>query len=148
VDTTQGSILPRDVVLGSGYPAEFLGSELVRDNLSYAASYITVGDALTFVADTPDTFTLPGTILARAGISGGPAVDSWGKVVGIMSTSTREDTTAARTLRTISLDYVNRDLRASINLTLAAFLAPTDATTSEAQSSRAYAEALLRGSSK
>jgi hypothetical protein len=142
-DVTLGAIIPKDVVLGAGYPAEFLGVESVENNLTYAASFITVGNALTFGTDTPDTFTLPGTILARAGISGGPVVDAWGALVGIMSTSTREGTTAERTLRTISLDYINRDLISTISLPLVSLLNPTEQALREGHASRVYAEALL-----
>lgn len=142
-DVTLGSILPKDIILGSGYPAEFLGSESVQSNLFLSSSYITVGEALTFASNTPDTFTLPGTILARAGISGGPVLDAWGSVVGIMSTSTREGTTAERTLRAISLEYIDRDLRASVSAPLSDFLSGSPIAAAASEKSRQYAQTIL-----
>jgi hypothetical protein len=145
LDTTLGSIDRGNIVLGAGYPAEFLASESLSSDLYYAASFIVVGEGFTFVTDTADTFSLGGSILARAGISGGPAVDKWGKVVGIMSTATRAKTTAERTLRTISLDYINRDMLASIGMPLADIISPTQIGLEQSATARTYAQQILSG---
>lgn len=145
IETTRGSIDTGNTILGAGYPAEFLGSELIASNLTYASSYIVVGEGFTFGDNTPDTFSLGGAIIARAGISGGPAVDSWGKVVGIMSTATRAKTTAERTLRTITLEYINRDITATTSIPLEKYIARDAGTVEKSAQALTYAKNVLQG---
>lgn len=122
IDTREAIAFSGDRLLLAAYPAEFAiqGS---RGTTLYPTSVFTrVGELMTFGERSVDLISLGGAVLAQSGSSGGAAVNLWGKLVGIISTTSAGDTTAERELRAITLFYVNRDLQTQTGLSLASFL--------------------------
>lgn len=118
-----GQFTPGDTVLGCAYPAEFISADSITSRLYQNCSYINTGKGFTFAKDTFDAISLGGTILARAGVSGGPIVDQFGVLQGIMATSSRENSTSARTLTAITFEHILRSFQASERIHLREYLA-------------------------
>ena len=112
-----------DPVLGAAYPAEFIGASGAQNDLNAVSSVSAINQLLTFSGATVDMVSIGGVIQAQAGSSGGPVVNAWQKLIGLITTTSAGKTTADRTLRAISLSYVNRDMQVQTGADLRAFLA-------------------------
>jgi hypothetical protein len=110
VDTREAIGFQGDEVLVASYPAEFIGGYATQFNLYPVTSITTIGRLLTFVASTIDLISLGGIVEAQSGSSGGAVVNAWGRLVGLISTTSEGPTTATRDLRALALSYINRDL--------------------------------------
>lgn len=109
-DTRHGITVPNDPALVYAYPAGFLrGSSITRD-LWPTSSVITIGRVYTFVANTIDLLSLGGSVVAQSGASGGGVFNQWGKLVGIVVTSSVADTTGERDLRAITLSHIDQSV--------------------------------------
>lgn len=122
VDTREAIAFQGDQVLAASYPAEFLGGVAAEYNLFPASSFTSVKQLLTFNTGTVDLLSLGGIIEAQSGSSGGAVVNAWGRLVGIISTTSSGDTTAQRDLRAVTLSYINTDLAAQTQFDLATTL--------------------------
>lgn len=128
VDTREHIARADDQVLLSSYPAGFLGGIALRKNLWPASTITNIKDVFTFKADLVDILSLGGTIVAQSGSSGGAVVNQWGRLVGIIVTSTLGETTDERDLRAVTLSHIERSIFAHTKTNLAGFLdAPLDA---------------------
>jgi len=117
-DATENLVLQNDALLVAGYPAGFLGGTSVHKEL-YAGSSITKAFELyTFDTGSLDLISLGGTILAQQGSSGGPVVNEYGNLVGLISVSSDAESTADRDLRAITLEHIERSLVANNQTTL------------------------------
>ena len=121
-DTREAIGFLDDQVLVASYPAEFIGSIAAQFNLYPVSSVTTIQDLLTFGTNTVDTLSLGGIIAAQSGSSGGAVVNAWGRLVGVITTTSEGATTAARDLHAITLSYINRDLMAQAQRDLATIL--------------------------
>ena len=121
-DTREAIGFQGDQVVVASYPAEFLGGLAAQFNLYPASSITPIGQLLTFATRSVDLISLGGIIEAQSGSSGGAVVNAWGRLVGIIATTSEGDTTAARDLRAITLSYINRDLMAQTQFDLPAIL--------------------------
>ncbi len=99
-----------DEVLVASYPAEFIKGLATINNLYAASSFTTVNKLLTFKTGSVDAISLHGVIGAQGGSSGGAVVNLWGRLIGLITTTSDEATTAARNLNALSLTYISRDL--------------------------------------
>ena len=61
-------------------------------------------------------------IEAQSGSSGGAIVNAWGRLVGLITTTSEGETTGERELRGNSIAYVERDLRTQTGLGIAELL--------------------------
>ncbi|MEX0917441.1 MAG: serine protease [Candidatus Paceibacterota bacterium] len=111
-----------DNVLAAAYPAGFLGSISVNKNLFAASSVTKIEELFTFEGQTLDLLSLGSTIIAQAGSSGGAVVSNENKVIGLIVTSTSEETTDARILRAITIGHINRALLKETNVPLSGYL--------------------------
>jgi S1-C subfamily serine protease len=109
-------------VLVAGYPAGFLGSQSIAHDLWPVSTIATIRQLFTFGTNSPDVFGVGGTIVAQAGISGSPAINAWGRLVGIAVTASEGATTGDRDLRFLSLAYIDIDIQSQTGLTLAQFI--------------------------
>ena len=109
-DTREAIAFPSDFVLAASYPSEFIGGTAPYFNLFPVSSIAPIGELLTFEARSVDLISLSGVAEAQSGSSGGPVVNAWGYLVGIITTTSEGATTADRELRAITLSYINRDL--------------------------------------
>ena len=110
VDTRDAIGFQGDQVLVASYPVEFIGGFGASFALYPVTSITTIGQLLTFVANSVDLVSLGSIAGAQGGSSGGAVVNAWGFLVGLISTTSEGDTTATRDLRAITLSYINRDL--------------------------------------
>jgi len=111
-----------DPVLGAGYPAEFVGSFNALNNLYTVSSVSKIDQLMTFPGNTVDAFSIGGVIEAQSGSSGGPVVNAWDKLIGMITTTSDGATTADRALHALTLSYIDRDLRAQTGQGLASYL--------------------------
>ena len=122
-DTRQNIAFQGDSVLVASYPAEFLGGVTAEYNLFPASSVTTVGQLLTFSTNSIDVLGLGGVIEAQSGSSGGAVVNAWGRLVGLIATTSSGATTADRDLHALALSYINTDLAAQNGIDLSTILA-------------------------
>lgn len=95
-------------VISAGYPASFLGADAIRRNLVQISAAGTVQDIFTFNQTTVDVLSLGGVPLAQQGASGGAVVRSDGSLIGLVVTSSLEESTQERDLRAISTGHISR----------------------------------------
>ncbi|MFA7216506.1 MAG: serine protease [Candidatus Paceibacterota bacterium] len=100
-------------VLLASYPAGFLGSISVIQGLYITSAVTTVQKIFTFKETTIDLLSVGGTVLSQKGSSGGAVIDRYGKLIGLISTSSDGDTTSERDLRAITMTHINRSLKES-----------------------------------
>lgn len=110
-------------VLVAGYPAGFLGGLSIQKELYAASSIASINKLFTFGAGDLDLISVGGSIVAQKGASGGAVVNRDNELIGIVVTSTLEETTAERDLRAITLEYINRDFLLQNNQSLDNFFA-------------------------
>ena len=113
------SILREDSILVGGYAAGLLGGRTIQQDL-YASTAITEAMELyTFdETGTLDLVSLGGTVVSQQGASGGPAVNEYGKMVGLISTASDGETTSDRDLRATTIEHIERSLVENNNTTL------------------------------
>lgn len=102
-----------DQVLAAGYPAEFVGGSIAQTGLYPVSSVSIIDQLLTFSASSSvDLISIGSVIEAQGGSSGGPVLNHWNRLIGIITTTSAGSTTADRTLRALTTDYIERDMRA------------------------------------
>lgn len=111
-----------DNVLGASYPAEFLGGMAAENDLYPVSSVSPINQLLTFGTTTVDVIAIGGVIEAQSGSSGGPILNAWGRLIGLITTTSDAPTTAGRDLRAITLSYINRDIQLQSGMDLTAYL--------------------------
>ena len=104
------------------YPAEFLGGISITKDLNIASAVTTIQDFFTFSENTIDLISVGGTVVSQKGASGGPVVDRFGTVIGIISTSSDGKLTSERRLYAVTPAYINRTLQSEIGITLGQLL--------------------------
>lgn len=122
-DTREAIAFAGDRVLLAGYPAEFAIQGSRGTTLYPTSVFAKVGELLTFGVKSVDLVSLGGAVIAQSGSSGGAVVNTWGQLVGVISTTSAGSTTAERELRAVTLSYVDRDLSIQTGSTLSTFLA-------------------------
>ena len=122
VDTREAIGFLGDQVLTAGYPAEFIGSAAAQSQLNVASSITSIKDLLTFKTSTVDLISLGGVAEAQSGSSGGPVVNAWGRLIGLITTTSEGATTAERDLRALTISYINRDIKGQSGSDLASIL--------------------------
>lgn len=127
-DTREAIAFTGDNMLAAAYPAEFFGGTATHFNLYPVTSITAVGQMYTFKDGSVDAFSLGGIIGAQSGSSGGAAVNAWGRLVGILTTTSDGATTAERDLRAISLASIDRDILKESGKTLSQHLGGDPAT--------------------
>jgi len=111
-----------DLVLSASYPAEFIG-DTTQYGLLPLSSISKIEELLTFSSQSVDVISLGNVPGAQSGSSGGPVVNAWGRVVGLITTTSAAATLSERELRAITLSYINNDLVRQTGSSLEAFLA-------------------------
>jgi len=103
-----------DPVLLAAYPAGFLDGANIETNLYASSAFTNVMDLFSFDNNGfVDLISIGGTVVSQAGSSGGAVVRQQDSaLLGIITTATAGDTTAARDLRAITLAHIDRSLAA------------------------------------
>lgn len=122
VDVSAVGLIEGVPLLIAAYPAEFVGSITTLRDLYISSSIATIKKIYTFSLDLPDLIGMTGNVVAQKGASGGAFVDSNGKLVGLVVTTTEESSTGDRQLNAASLAHINRSMLAHTGGTLKEFL--------------------------
>jgi S1-C subfamily serine protease len=109
------------------YPAGFLGGQTIVQSLYQSSAITTISDRYTFASTTIDLISVGGTVVSQKGSSGGAVIDVYGKLIGIITTSSEDTSTKNRDLRAITLPYIERDLLRSTGYDLLSFIEHVDA---------------------
>lgn len=112
IDTRENIAFLHDRVIASGYPAEIFTPEQVTKGLYAISTMSTIQKLFTFNGSNIDAFSIGNTPLAQTGSSGGMIVNQWGKLVGIISTTSSGPITT-RNVDAISLNYIDSDIASS-----------------------------------
>ncbi|HVM73698.1 MAG TPA: trypsin-like peptidase domain-containing protein [Candidatus Paceibacterota bacterium] len=110
IDTRDGIGFVGDQVIGASYPAEFLSGMIAENDLYPVSSVSPIDQLLTFGTTTVDVVSIGGVVEAQGGSSGGAVLNAWGRLIGIITTTSAASTTAGRDLRALTLSYINRDI--------------------------------------
>lgn len=121
-DAREAIAFTGDTVLVAAYPAEFISGQAAKSSLYPASVATLVGDLRTFTAHLVDVISLGGIFVAQGGSSGGGAFNEWGRLVGIISTTSEGGTTADRDLRAITIAHIDRSINAYTGVGLSDFL--------------------------
>ncbi len=122
-DTRNATGFAGEQVLVASYPAEFLGGIQALNGLYAVSSVITIGQLLTFSQGSVDVFSLGGVIEAQSGSSGGAVVNPWGRLIGLITTTSEGATTVERDLHALTLSYINGDIKTQSGSDLSTMLA-------------------------
>ena len=132
-----------DSVLGASYPAEFLGGIQAENNLYSVSSISPIHQLLTFATSSVDAIDIGGVIEAQSGSSGGGVWNSWGRLIGLITTTSVATTTAGRDLRAITISYINSDILKQTGSDLSGYLSG-DITATEANFNANLAPNLMK----
>lgn len=115
------STTDQEAVTIAGYPSEKLDFDGVRNKLAMVTASSTITNTRSLGGNqSMDVLTLAPSAAGGAGVSGGPIIDGAGEVIGIVtSKSTAKDD---RTLRAITLPYIDRTIQSQANISLSALL--------------------------
>ncbi len=122
-DSREGIAFEGDDVLIAAYPAGFLGGFITSSGLYVSSAVTTIKQLFTFTDQGAiDLVSLGGSVLAQSGSSGGAVVNAWGRLVGLVVTSSDAETTAERDLRAITFAHIDRSMREQYGASLEKFL--------------------------
>lgn len=121
-DPKENSYVKGAPVVLASYPAGFLGSINIQQNLYITSSVGTIDNVFTFKENTFDLFSVSGSIIAQKGASGGGIIGSDGKLIGIIATATDANTTSERSLQAITIAHIERSLNEEMGMNLESFL--------------------------
>lgn len=128
---TREAISTKEPVLLSSYPAGFLGGISIVQNLNLTTAITQIHDIFTFKSGTIDVIAVGGTVVSQKGSSGGLVVDKDSTLIGVITTSSNENSTGNRGLNAITPAYINRDLQRELGIDLATFTVQDPDTFSE-----------------
>jgi len=103
-----GNIEVGDDILLAAYPAGFLGGISIQRDLYVSSTVTKVIELFTFESGALDVFSIGGSVVAQQGSSGGAVVGDENKLLGIIVTSSAEESTQDRDLRAITIGHINR----------------------------------------
>lgn len=98
-------------VLIAAYPVGFLSGITIQKDLYPSSSIVMTGTIYSFGEETPDVFSLGGSVVAQKGSSGGAVVNQDNKLVGLIVTSSTADTTGERDLNALTMSHIDSSFR-------------------------------------
>jgi len=106
-------------VISAGYPAEKLYREGANAKLIPAIASTTIGELYTFGSNYADIFSISASNVGEQGSSGGPVVDPGKGVLGLIVTKGEEATEGSKSLRALTLSYIDRTITDETGYSLA-----------------------------
>jgi Trypsin-like peptidase domain len=98
-------------VITAGYPAEKLSREGPRATLIPEVARTSIQELYTFGSNYADIFSITESPVGEQGASGGPVVDETLGTIGLIVTKGDMATEGARSLRALTLSYIDRTIR-------------------------------------
>lgn len=98
-------------VTTAGYPAEKLTREGVGAALLPERAHTTIDELYTFGSNYADIFSIGESIVGEQGASGGPVVSDTLGTIGLIVTKGDIKTEGAKSLRALTLSYIDRTIR-------------------------------------
>lgn len=115
-------LLPRDIdgsnVIAGGYPATKLIRNGVNAKLSPTVDNTTIEELYTFGSNYADIFSIAESAVGEHGASGGPVAHGEKGVIGLIVTKGDEATEGERSLRALTLSYIDRSIIEETGYTL------------------------------
>lgn len=97
-------------VIAAGYPADILFEEGADALLLPVLASTSVGELYTFRSNYADIFSITDSSVGEQGASGGPVVKLDGKAMGLIVTKGNTDAEGERSLRALTLSYLDRTI--------------------------------------
>ena len=113
---------PREVLIAA-YPVGLLGGFTVQRDLYPSSSIVTTGEVYSFGDNTPDIFSVGGSVVAQQGSSGGAVVSRDGTLVGLIVTSSSGKTTGERSLHALTMSHLDASFKKQTGDSLSVLLA-------------------------
>jgi hypothetical protein len=111
---------PGTSIVSAGYPAEALFREGARARLIPVVATTTISELYTFGSNFADIFSVFDSPVGAEGASGGPITTTQGTALGLIVTKGDEVTEGERSLRALTLSYIDRTITAETGFSLAA----------------------------
>ena len=106
-------------VTAAGYPATDLIEHGPNTELLARQANTSISDLYTFGSNYADVISIRGSEVGAEGASGGPVVNSDGKVIGMIATKGDDETDGTGSLRAITLSHIERTIKEETGFTLA-----------------------------
>jgi S1-C subfamily serine protease len=98
------------VVRAAGFPAEIVRTEGSKASISPVVATTTITELFTYTAKKVDLVGIAPSAVGEQGSSGGPIVDLSGNVIGLITTKGDAAKDGERSLRAITLPYIDRTI--------------------------------------
>jgi S1-C subfamily serine protease len=101
-----------------GFPAKSIGADGPDAVLHPIVATTSVGRLFTFGSNYADLFSISESPVGEHGASGGPVTRADGSVIGLIVTKGNEESDGVRSLRAITLSYIDRTIREETGFSL------------------------------
>lgn len=99
------------VVIAAGFPAEIIKTEGLKALLTATIATTTITELFTYTKDNVDLVGIAPSAVGEQGSSGGPIVSLSNTVIALITTRGNETTDGVKSLRAITLPYIDRTIR-------------------------------------
>ena len=113
MDLSDSSLRVPTEVLVAAYPVGFLSGITTQKDLYPSSSLVVTGTVYGFGEETPDVFSLGGSVVAQQGSSGGAVVSRENKLIGLIVTASAGATTGERNLNALTMSHIDASFRTS-----------------------------------
>lgn len=105
-------------ILTAGYPAEKLLRDGPRASLSSKVAETSIEELYTFGSNYADIVTISESAVGEQGASGGPIYQNGIGVIGLITTKGSPDEDGTKSLRALTISYINRTIQKETGFTL------------------------------
>jgi S1-C subfamily serine protease len=100
-----------DAVLAAGFPAEIVKTAGSKAALNATIATTTITELFTYTKNKVDLIGIAPSAVGEQGSSGGPITTLEGGVIGIIATKGSAEKDGAKSLRALTLAYIDRTIR-------------------------------------
>jgi S1-C subfamily serine protease len=108
-DPREGVGFPGDTTINVSYASELVSGS-ARRGLHPLSAYAPISSLLTFASSTADLLQFKGVVSAQSGSSGGGVINAWGRLIGVIVTTSEGATTGERIMHAITTAHIDRSL--------------------------------------
>jgi S1-C subfamily serine protease len=107
-----------EAVIAAGFPAEIVKTEGSKAAINAVVATTTITELFTYTKNKVDLIGIAPSEVGEQGSSGGPITTRAGNLIGIIATKGNEEKDGAKSLRAITLAYIDRTIREETNVGL------------------------------